>query len=202
MNKAKFFELLATNLKFHNRGADSYRSADFEAQVFSNPRNDAKKPAGWIDYAANIVLGNCWYTTFTTHKTAEAAEKQTAVFVRWLAEWKASHGLEIDIEIDAQEKEQREANVKRLIHCCEHHDVSITRADAEDIVDSFNGAFVLGIAWKQAQAMQTERISKMTMDDLIAAACNADDPNRKAADLEMLHRVGTLSNLIACAHGL
>lgn len=244
MTKAKFFELLAANLKAHNRGADSYRSAQFRAAAFHDVHDGDNKPKDWVDHAATIVLADCWYMTFTTHKTAEAAEKQTATFARWLIEWQIGDGIALDIEINKQEKAQREANVKRLIHCCEHHDVSITRADAEAIVDSFNGAFVLGTAWKQARDAQTERRRAdvmtmtaqhtegstladatrrilamtreqvdhelafltcrftMTMDDLIAAACNADDPHRKAADLEMLHRVGTLSNLVACANGL
>lgn len=241
MTKTKFFALLADNLKHHNGNGDAYRSADYRAEAFHDPRQDNDKTKDWVDHAASIVLADCWYMTFTTHKTAEAAEKQTAIFARWLFEWQIGEGLELDKEIVAEAKAQREANVTRLVKCCEFHDVHVTRADAEAIVDSFNGAFVLGKAWKKAQDAQTERRRAevmamtvqhtenntladaarritamtreqvdhelafltcrftMTMDDLIAAACNADDPNRKAADLEMLHRCGTLANLAACA---
>lgn len=71
MTKTKFFALLADNLKHHNGNGDAYRSADYRAEAFHDPRQDNDKTKDWVDHAASIVLADCWYMTFTTHKTAD-----------------------------------------------------------------------------------------------------------------------------------
>ncbi|EDM6436451.1 hypothetical protein CUW27_20725 [Salmonella enterica] len=241
MKKDQFFALLRQNLKFHNRNGDSYKAADMRAEAFHDPKTDA--PRDWIHHAASIVIGETWYITFSIHRNHAKAEAQTAIFARWLAEWQNGEGLEVDIEIAEEAEQKARTYTKRLITCCKHHDVTINEQDARAIVNTVmqKGPFILGTAWKMAQAFQTERrradvlaiatansepeeradvirrimvmdaaqIDKelafltcrftMSMDDLIAAVANADDPQRYAADLEILHRVGTVANLAAVA---
>lgn len=115
MTKQEFFAALTRNLKFHNANGDRYVSADYRAEVFNDPRENA--PSDWIHHGANIVLADCWFITFTTHRTAEAAERQTAIFARWLAEWQNGDGLEVDAE---QRRHVAALVEKRAAHTLNH----------------------------------------------------------------------------------
>ena len=95
MNKAKFFALLANSLKFHNDGSNRYTAADFQPYEFhENPENFAKWKAEnpdypWVAHSSGYKLKECWLVCVISHRTAEAATKQTAIFARWIAEYKA-----------------------------------------------------------------------------------------------------------------
>lgn len=105
MTKSEFFTFLDKHLESHNFKFDAfgqrvplevprYTAVDFVSHVWSESperqkelkETDPKYP--WVYHSSGYVLGNCWYITVISHKTAKAAQKQYEIFTRWIAEYK------------------------------------------------------------------------------------------------------------------
>ena len=106
MTKADFFKMLDDHLQSHSFEWDRngqavplktprYTAIDFVPHCWSETPErqvelkalDSKYP--WVYHSSGYVLGNCWYITIISHKTAKAAQKQYEIFARWIAEYKA-----------------------------------------------------------------------------------------------------------------
>lgn len=105
MTKTEFFAILDNHLKMKNGSFNAfgeyvesenpaYTPADVAPYEFHEKAENLEKwrkedpRFPWIAHSSGYVLANCWYISLISHKTAEAATKQTKIFARWIAEYK------------------------------------------------------------------------------------------------------------------